>query len=107
MRCVRPVPTPVLVRNGRWTDCDRHLCEGADAVLVVTDLGLPDPGRAAAVAGAGGDLGMALGDRAEEVDADRLSHRGVPSPRTASAVVREQRSSITVDMTPPSRIPKG
>ena len=34
-------------------DGDRHLRQGAECALVVADLRLPDPGRAAAVAGAG------------------------------------------------------
>ena len=48
------------------------------AALPVVDLGVPDPGGAAAVAGARLDLGRALGDRADEADADRLAHRHHP-----------------------------
>ena len=61
-------------------DGDRHLgASGAElAPSSSTDLGLPDPGGAAAVAGAGADFGVALGDRADEADADRLAHRHHP-----------------------------
>ena len=73
-----------------------------------TDFGVPDPGGAAAVAGAGADFGVALGDRADEVDADRLAHRDrCRRPRPASAVAREQMLSTRRRETPPCRSPTG
>jgi len=51
------------------------LRQGAELAVGVANLGVPDPGGAAAVAGAGLDFGVALDDRADEADAYRLAHR--------------------------------
>ncbi len=45
---------------------DGHADEGAEAALVVGDVDLPDPGRAAAVAAAGDGVDRAFDDRAQE-----------------------------------------
>ncbi len=57
---------------------NRHPDEGAGAPLVVAHLHVPDPGRAAPVPGACDRVHVALGDRAQEGGAVRLSHRGHP-----------------------------
>ena len=68
-------PLRRLVRLRDRPNSDSHLRQRAEAFLGVLDLRVPDPGGAAAVAGLGVDFGVALGDRADEVDADRLAHR--------------------------------
>ena len=66
-----PLPRLALARaNG-----DGHPDQGAGAPLVVGDLDVPHPGGAAAVAGAGNGVHVALGDRPQERGAVRLPHR--------------------------------
>ncbi len=54
---------------------DRHAAEGADLLLVVEHLDLPDPGRAALGACPGDRLDGAFSDRAQERGVVRHAHR--------------------------------
>ena len=72
---------PQLVASRSYRD--GHPDEGADAVRVVGDLDVPDPGGSALVAGAGDGVDMPLGDRPQEGGAVRLAHGGhslLPDP---------------------------
>ena len=66
------------IASGNRPDGDRHLRERAESLFGVDDLGLPDPGGAAAVAGLRPHLGVAGADRAHEADRDRLAQRRHP-----------------------------
>ena len=83
--------------QSRGPDCDRHPHQGAEAALVVEDLDVPDPGRAAACAAAGDGVDVALGDRAQKGGVVRLAH-GAPSPRgrRCAPVAAEQTLSASV-----------
>src|SRR4051812_19513946 len=63
-------PDPLLAPPGKRSagvaDGDRHAHERAEAPVVVGDLDLPHPGRAAAVAAARLGVDRAFGDRAQE-----------------------------------------
>ena len=72
---------------------DGHPDERAQAALVVGDLDLPDPGRAAAVAAAGGRVDRALQDRAQEARLVREALRGAAVLLTAVQVANEVRLS--------------
>ena len=74
---------------------------------VVADLGLPDPGGAAAVAGPGGDFGAPSVTGRMKLTLIDWPIAAIPSSMTASAVAREQTLSTRVDITPPCRRPTG
>ena len=59
-------------------DRDRHSHQRADLALVVADLGVPDPGRPAAMAAACHGADRAAGDRAQEARPVRLPHADHP-----------------------------
>ena len=80
----RTAPKGVASRDG-----DRHPHERAQAALVVGDVDLPDPCRAAAVAAAGLGVDRAAGDRAQEAVWLDMPCAALPSGQTAMAVAIE------------------
>ena len=86
-------PLRVVLPGRRLAHRDGHADERAGAALVVGDVDLPHPRRAAAVAAARGRVDRAVEDRAQEARLVGEALRALPSALTAFAVANEVRLS--------------